>query len=68
MDDDVQRDLEAATRALEAELRARGRLNQLQESVGTTIKAVEAQLQKGQSRAAKALGPAPAAGEIEQAA
>jgi CarD family transcriptional regulator len=32
------------------------------------LKAVEAQLQKGQSRAAKALGPAAVAGEIEQAA
>jgi CarD family transcriptional regulator len=32
------------------------------------LKAVEAQLQKGQSRAAKALGPPSATGEIEQAA
>jgi CarD family transcriptional regulator len=32
------------------------------------LKAVEAQLQKGQSRAAKALPPPNAAGEIEQAA
>jgi CarD family transcriptional regulator len=32
------------------------------------LKTVEAQLQKGQSRTAKALGPASAAGEIEQAA
>jgi CarD family transcriptional regulator len=32
------------------------------------LKAVEAQLQKGQSRNAKTLGPASAAGEIEQAA
>jgi CarD family transcriptional regulator len=32
------------------------------------LKAVEAQLQKGQSRAAKSLAPAGAAGEIEQAA
>lgn len=32
------------------------------------LKTVEAQLQKAQSRAAKALGPASAAGEIEQAA
>ena len=32
------------------------------------LKTVEAQLQKGQSRAAKSLGPASAAGEIEQAA
>jgi len=32
------------------------------------LKAVEAQLQKGQSRAAKALAPPTAAGEIEQAA
>ena len=32
------------------------------------LKAVEAQLQKGQNRAAKSLGPPSAAGEIEQAA
>ncbi len=32
------------------------------------LKTVEAQLQKGQSRAAKSLGPASAPGEIEQAA
>jgi CarD family transcriptional regulator len=32
------------------------------------LKAVEAQLQKGQSRAAKALGPPNATGEIEEQA